>query len=63
MVMTPVPPTPVTRTPYVSSSEATWGSGSAISGVDPPPARTAFALWGMAPKTETKLGQKPFAQE
>ena len=59
MVITPVPPMPVTTTPYGSGVAGGAGSGSV--GNSP-----AFAFSGLRrppPSTVTKLGQKPFTQE
>src|SRR2546421_7474629 len=61
MVMTPVPPMPVTSTPYGVASEGCAGSGRAGKSA------TAFAaerpFLRRPPSTVTKLGQKPLRQE
>jgi len=62
MVMTPVPPMPVTRTPQGSASGA--GVASGIDGNPAPsPAAPRLPLRSWPPSTVTKLGQKPFTQE
>jgi hypothetical protein len=58
MVMTPVPPIPVTRMPYGRSSDGSAGCGSAISICAAP-----LGLRSVPPSTVAKLGQKPYRHE
>src|SRR6266568_4977751 len=59
IVTTPVPPIPVTRTPYGSVVEASAGSGSREKSA----ASAFFGLRKDPPSTVTKLGQNPLTQE
>ena len=61
MVITPVPPMPVTRMPKGASRGIAFGSSrgktySVEAAVD-------FPFFRRPPSTVTKLGQKPFTQE
>src|SRR5690348_8242710 len=61
-VMTPVPPTPVTRRSYGRSSAPSVGSGRVAARATASRPDGAFAR-RLAPSTVTKLGQKPLRQE
>ena len=61
MVITPVPPTPVTMISYGRSSAGRGGSGSGGSGA--PSRETPAPLRSAPPCTVTKLGQNPSTQE
>ena len=65
MVMTPVPPMPATSRRYGRSSAAGAGAGScAMSCCSRSWSALGAALFlGLPPMTDTKLGQKPSAQE
>ncbi|MNR35138.1 hypothetical protein D3C85_1529640 [compost metagenome] len=60
MVTTPVPPTPVTRMLYGSSSATVEGVGNAHT--SSALAASALGLRKEPPSTVTKLGQKPLRQ-
>src|SRR6476620_8685474 len=61
-VMTPVPPTPVTRRLNGVSSDVRLGSGSVFARASASMPAPRF-LRRVAPSTVTKLGQKPLTQE
>src|SRR5512135_199743 len=61
MVITPVPPMPVTRTPYGRSNAGICGSASGK--FSPLGAAEDLPFLSRPPSTVTKLGQKPFTQE
>ena len=62
MVMTPVPPMPVTRILNAPSSAGIAGSGTSANSADGSAAWRS-ALRRLPPCTVTKLGQKPSMQE
>jgi len=60
IVMTPVPPMPVTRMSCVSSSAGSTGAGSGGIAVSRP---LATPFLSVPPSTVTKLGQNPLTHE
>src|SRR6202000_2070013 len=61
IVMTPVPPMPATTMPHAVFAFGSVGSG--ISGSAAAPLAFAGLAFFSVPSTDTKLGQKPLAQE
>ena len=62
MVITPIPPIPVTRTPKGRSRAFCLGSGRNANSASPSE-EAALPFFRMPPSTVTKLGQNPFRQE